>query len=98
MSYGAFVQACIDERRDQALHGRSWEVGALKFASDHLPDFPESRVLEALRVLRWPDRAVTVAQALAEVRRRTSPEELRAWSEEMDSWQPRALLDQEQAA
>lgn len=88
MSYGAFVQACIDERRDAALRGNSWERAAVKFASDHLPDFPERRVFETLRALRWPDRPVSVDVALREVRRRTSPAELRAWSDLMDSWQP----------
>lgn len=88
MSYGAFVQACIDERRAAVLRGHSWEASAIKFASDHLPDFPEHRVLEVLRVLRWPDRRVSVDQALRAVRRVTSPAELRAWSDEMDSWQP----------
>lgn len=88
MSYGAFVQACIDERRRAALRGQTWEYGAAKFASDHLPDYPELRVFEALRALRWPDRPVTVSEALRWLRQNVTPEELRAWSAEMDGWQP----------
>lgn len=88
MSYGAFVQACIDERRDAALRGHSWNDSAERYASCHLPDFPEHRVLEVLAELRWPARSVSVSEVLRAVKARVTPAEMRAWSEEMDSWQP----------
>jgi hypothetical protein len=88
MSYGAYVQACIDERRDAALHGHSWEDGAERYASLHFPDFPEHRVLEVLAELHWPARSVSVSEVLRAVKVRVTPAEMRAWSEEMDSWQP----------
>lgn len=88
MSYGAFVQACVDERRGETLRGYSWEASASKYANDHLPDYPEDRVLETLRDLRWPDRPVSFGEIYAAVKRRVSPEEVRAWRIEMDGWQP----------
>jgi hypothetical protein len=89
VSYGAFVQACIEERRALVLRGRPWEDGAARYASEHLPDFPESRVVEVLGELRWPDRRVSLGEVLTAVRGRVSAGELAAWEAEMDSWQPR---------
>lgn len=88
MSYGAFVQACIDERRDAALRGHSWQDSAERYASEHLPDFPEQHVLKVLDEMRWPERPVSLSEVIRAVKARVTPAEMRAWSEEMDSWQP----------
>jgi hypothetical protein len=68
VSYGAYVQACIDERRSSVLGSRSWEFGAVKYANDNFADFPEEKVVEVLCALRWPDRPVTVSEVLCALR------------------------------
>ena len=83
MSYGAYVQACIDQRT-AALSGRTdQEFARVKRASDDFGDFPEPVVLEVLRELRYPQRPVSFSEIRKELKRRVSSAEKRAWLTEV---------------
>lgn len=84
VSYGAYVQACIDERRRAVLGNASWEYGAVKYANDNFSDYPEHRVVEVLRDMRWPDRPVTVSEVQRQLKERVTVEERRAWLRDLD--------------
>jgi hypothetical protein len=79
VSYGAYVQACIDERRRRAIGRQPWDYAAVKYASDNFPDYPEARVVEVLVDLRWPDRPVTVGEVHKQLKQRVTAQEKRAW-------------------
>lgn len=85
MSYGRFVQLCIDERRHLSQAGRSWDFAATKFANDNFGDFPEHRVIEALRKLRWPDRPVSVGEVNRWLRSNVGKSERRRWIEDLEA-------------
>lgn len=82
MSYGAYVQACIDERRWRTIGTADWDYAAMKYASDNFSDYPESRVIQALRDLRWPDRPVRVGEVHTRLDAVVSAEEKREWLED----------------
>ena len=82
MSYGAFVQACIDERRSRE---------SLRFF-DQLADYPEHHVTAALDALGRPGRRVGLGEVYAEVRRRVSPGERRAWLAQLEAEELRELV------
>ena len=79
VSYGAYVQACIDERT-AALSGRTdQDFARVKRANDDFPDYPEQVVLDALRELQYPQRPVTFSEVRAVLKQRVSSAEKRAY-------------------
>lgn len=79
MSYGAYVQACIDERV-KAHSGRTdQDFARVKRANDDFGDWPEDVVLEVLAEFRYPQRPVTFSEVRNALKQRVSPEEKRAW-------------------
>lgn len=84
MSYRAFVQACIDERRHKTIGTADWNYAAVKYANDNFPDYPETTVVAVLRDMRWPDRPVSVSEVYRELKRRVSPAARRDWLESLD--------------
>lgn len=81
VSYGAYVQACIDERRRKTIGNATWDYAAVKYANDNFSDFPEEKVITVLREMRWPDRPVTVGEVLKQLRLVVTTEEQNAWLE-----------------
>lgn len=83
MSYGAYVQACIDERRHKTIGRADWDYAAVKYANDNFPDYPEHIVISVLRAMRWPDRPVGVREVLPRLNQRVTPAQRRRWLEEL---------------
>lgn len=84
VSYGAYVQACIDERRQQVMGNATWDYAAVKYANDNFPDYPEPSVVVLLAELKWPDRPVSVGEVSKALKERVTPAERRAWAEHLD--------------
>jgi len=82
VSYGAYVQACLDERRRKTIGRADWDYAAVKYANDNFADYPEERVVEVLREMRWPDRPVTVGEVHKVLKARVSPSERERWLKE----------------
>ena len=79
MSYGAYVQACIDERT-AALSGRTdQDFARVKRANDDFGDWPEHVVLDVMAELRYPQRPVSFSEIRNVLKLRVSPAEKRAW-------------------